>query len=113
MKKQILKDHSDEERGGDQRDHEKERTGREKGHTPDWGWLDCFTGALGMSHVIHGAPDLRVGNQKTSDASKTGVIVLRCMMSSLKQKRRGVCWLERGCAGVPTVRLPRLPLRIV
>ena len=35
------------------------------------------------------------------------------LMSGLKQKRRGVCWLERGCAGVPTARLPRLPLRMV
>ena len=26
------------------------------------------------------------------------------LMSGLKQKRRGVCWLERGCAGVPLSR---------
>ena len=35
------------------------------------------------------------------------------LMSGLKQKQRGDCWLERGCAGVPTARLLRLPLRIV
>ena len=28
------------------------------------------------------------------------------LMPGLKQKRRGDCWLERGCAGVPTARLP-------
>ena len=31
------------------------------------------------------------------------------LMSGLKQKRRGDCWLERGCAGVPTARLPSYP----
>ena len=29
---------------------------------------------MGMSHVIHGALDLRVDSRKPSDASKTGVI---------------------------------------
>ena len=36
--------------------------------------LIVLLGQLGMSHVIHGAPDLRVDSRKTSDASKTGVI---------------------------------------
>ena len=38
------------------------------------GLIVWITGAMGMSHVIHGALDLRVDSRKTSDASKTGVI---------------------------------------
>ena len=31
------------------------------------------------------------------------------LMSGLKQKRRGDCWLEMCRAGVPTARLPSYP----
>ena len=30
--------------------------------------LDCVTGAMRISYVSHGAPDLQVGELKTSDA---------------------------------------------
>ena len=47
------------------------------------------------------------------ESEKEDLLDFATLMSGLKQKRRGVCWLERGCAGVPTARLPRLPLRMV
>ena len=36
----------------------------------------------------------------------TGIPAPATLMSGLKQKRWGDCWLERGCAGALTARLP-------
>ena len=64
--------------------------------------------------------DLKIGwsrrncpSRGCSPRENTGIPEPATLMSGLKQKRRGVCWLERGCAGLPTARLPRLPLRMV
>ena len=56
---------------GDRSDHEKERTGREKGHTPDQGDQDRLAEDSLCQSRCSGPPS---ESRKTSDANKTGVI---------------------------------------
>ena len=50
-----------------------------------------------------------LGLSKADKVTLAAVPMFATLMSGLKQKRRGDCWLERGCAGVLTARLPDNP----
>ena len=66
------------------------------------GLIVLLSGAMRMSHVIHGAPDLRVGNQKTSDARQERETLRRAATGKSSSAQGGIkSWKAGGPLPAP------------